>query len=631
MKRSIFRTIVIIICLFGITVCLLLLIPEVRQIIIKLTEHFLLHRELKDHVKWYQVLFSISIKGNVFFGFILCFCIFVIRSKYISSIRSKYKNYKIVFINKEFTTAAGVVQRRKKLREIIKSRQFLILLIIYLLTLGIRIYWLTQKDGFHVDEVSSVVLACYNDYMWSKNYELNKEYTGKEVKEISLCKDDSIKNVFEDIFHLWKDNRDSPHTNLYYSLFRLSLAGLKSGDIKLIIFRGGILNLISFTMSFVFFLLLMKLFFVNSRLLQIAVTACAFLSTATISNTLFLRPYQIQETMFIVFCYYFFKTFYFKKIFIHEETLYINTKLILFLSLITAFTLLTGYYAIIFIGLFGLYVLFVNYKKKNYIEIIYYVVILCLSFLFTRFFYTGYFDGFFSKRALETKYTLFTDIDKNIVSSISSAGILLHKQFFTYPIITVCVLCIIFLIYCKQKLFIQRQALYVFAASVLYVIIVQFVAPYKILRYIMPVYPFLVIFPALMIYSIRKQILSTLAILLLCVVSLGNALNQNKIENLFPNKYDQYYFNKDNTVPVFVINVIASSFWKYADMVPYFNDEQKYYFFDNYEDIFLPGYNEFYLVVEKTLELQDANLTQFETEQEFTIGYFTCKRINLTK
>jgi hypothetical protein len=618
MKLNNIRKIIIIVCLLGIIACLLLLIPQIRQIIISLTEHFIMGRVLKDHAKWHQAFFSISIKGIILFGFL--FCIFIIRSK--------YQNYEIVFSNKGSTAAAGVIQGRKRLRVIIKSHQFLVLIIIYLLTLGIRIYWLTQKDGFHVDEGLSVVLACYNDYMLTKNYELNKEYTGKEVKEISLCKNDSIKNVFGDVYRLWKDNRDHSHTNVYYSLFRLSLARLKTGNIKIIIFRGGILNLISFTVSFIFFFLLMKLFFVNSKLLQLSATTCAFLSTATISNTLFLRPYQIQETMFIIFCYYFFKTFSLKKIFLYEDKLHVNIKLILFLSLVTVFTLLTGYYAIIFIGLFGLYVVFVNYKTKNYTEIGCYVVILCLSFLFVRIFYSSYFSGFFSDRALETKYTLFSSINNNIKISVSSTIKLLQKHFFTYPVIAVCILCIIFLIYCKQKLLIQRQILYTFTVAILYVIIVQFLAPYKILRYIMPVFPFFIIFPSLLIYSIRKQILSTLAVLLLCVVFLGNVLNQNKIENLFKNKFDSYYFNRDIAVPVFVIN---SSFWKYADMVPYFDDEQMYYFFDNYEDILLPGYNEFYLVVEESLELPDANLTQFEIEQEFTISYFICKKLYLAK
>jgi hypothetical protein len=508
-----------------------------------------------------------------------------------------------------------------------KSHQFIVLLIIYLFTIGIRIYWLTQKNGFNVDEGLSVALSCYNDYMWTKNYELNKEYIGKEIKEISLCKNDSIKNVFRDIFLLWNNNRDSPHTNLYYSLFRLSLAGLKTGNIKPIIFRGGVLNLVFFTISLVFFFLLMKLLFPDSKILQFVSTACTFLSTATISNTLLFRPYQIQETMFIVFCYCFFKTFYLKKYIIHEEKLYVNAKLILLLSLVTAFTLLTGYYAIFFIGLFGLYVVYTNYKTGKCAETGYYVIILCLGFMFAQAFYSRYLNGYISYQVFSAKQRLFTSI-YNILSSIKSAGILLQEHFFTYPVIAVCVLCLILLIYCKQKLIVQIPALYTLTVSILYVIIILLLAPYKILRYVMPVFPFLVVLPSLMIYSIRKQKLFILAVLLLCVAFSKNSINQNKIEYLYHDKPDSLYFNRDIAVPVFVIN---SSFWKYADIVPYFNDEQKYYFFDNYEDIILPDYNEFYLIVEESLELPDANLVQFEIEHEFTISYFFGKKLRLIK
>jgi hypothetical protein len=83
-----------------------------------------------------------------------------------------------------------------------------ILVAIYLIALSIRIYWLTEKEGFNVDEGLSVTLACYNDYMWSANYDFNRTYTGREIKEVSLCDNSSIKNVFGDIYRLWIDNRD---------------------------------------------------------------------------------------------------------------------------------------------------------------------------------------------------------------------------------------------------------------------------------------------------------------------------------------------------------------------------------------------------------------------------------------
>jgi hypothetical protein len=495
------------------------------------------------------------------------------------------------------------------------------------MALGSRIYWLSQKDGLHPDEVFSVILACYNDYMWTSNYELNKEYSGKEVKEISLCDNDSFKSVFHDIYRLWKDNRDEPHTNLYYSFLRLSLAGLKTGDIKPIIFRGGILNLIFFTISFIFFFMLMRLLFPASKLLQFSATVCAFLSTATISNTLFLRPYQIQETMFIIFCYYFFKTLDTKKNIINDGRIYVNTRLIFSLSLVTAFTLLTGYYSIIFIGLFGIYVIFINYKKRDYQEIKFYFIALFLSFPFAQTFFSRYFVGYISYRSIDTTGTLFKDFFENIISSITGVITLFHKHFFTWPVIIVCVLCFIYLVLLmlrKHKFFIQKQALCIFVVSMLYFSIILFIAPYKILRYVMPVFPFLIILPIMMLNNIKNNKITIVVVLLLCAAISKSVLERNNIENLFSNKPEEYYFAQDIDVPVFVFN--KSDVYKYVDLVPYFNDMQIYYFIDKYEDIHLAQYKEFYLVIEKSMEMPDIELDGFDIENEYSISFFVCRK-----
>jgi hypothetical protein len=221
-----------------------------------------------------------------------------------------------------------------------KSYQVLILVVLYLIAFGFRVYWLSQKDGFHVDEGMTIAISFYNDYIMSRNYDFNREYTGKEIKEKSLINNSGFKETILDIKRLHRDNRDSPHTNLYYSFLRVSLMGLETTDIKPIIFRGAILNLIFFTISFIFFFLLMRLLFPDSILLQFTAVVCAYLSTATLSNTLFLRPYQIQETMFIIFCYFFVKNINVKNFVIHGGKQIIGKiSIFILLSIITAVTL----------------------------------------------------------------------------------------------------------------------------------------------------------------------------------------------------------------------------------------------------------------------------------------------------
>jgi hypothetical protein len=74
------------------------------------------------------------------------------------------------------------------------------------------------------------------------------------------------------------------------------------------------------------------------------------------------------------------------------------------------------------------------------------------------------------------------------------------------------------------------------------------------------------------------------------------------------------------------------------------NDEQTYYFLENYEDIHLSQYDEFYLVIENFWGIEEANyledpkieileeikLTGGEPETPGTLGYyFLCRKLRL--
>jgi hypothetical protein len=86
-----------------------------------------------------------------------------------------------------------------------------------------------------------------------------------------------------------------------------------------------------------------------------------------------------------------------------------------------------------------------------------------------------------------------------------------------------------------------------------------------------------------------------MSVLILCFIA--GAVNQNNIENIFRNKADEYIFSKEKNVPVYAV-VHKYSGWKNGNLAPYFNNEQKYYFFENYNEIFYKGDREFYLLVE---------------------------------
>jgi hypothetical protein len=486
------------------------------------------------------------------------------------------------------------------------------------------VYWLNQKEGFHVDESLSIVLACYNDYMWKINYEFGREYTGKEVKEISLCDNDHIKNAFGDVYRLWQDNRDSPHTNFYYSLLRLSLAGLKTGNIQDIIFRAGILNIILFTISFFFFFGLARLLFKENEIIPLLSVFCAFMSTASLSNTLFLRPYQLQECMFVLFAYFFARYVDRKKFALVENRLYINSYTVFIMAFITVLTLLTGYYSVLFIGMFGLYVIYNNIRAKNIREIQAYIIILVSALCFAQVFYLRYIPGFLSGRASETAQTVWQNgFFRNLTVSGTTIAALITRHFFTIPVIVLFAVLFVYLLVSKQKIVFTRFSLLLFFTAFIYTCIITYIAPYKTLRYSMAVFPFLIFLPAAFLCSLKNKYISRIASVLLCVIFSLNSFDGDRIENLYKGKPEQYAFNEDKNVPVLVINKTS---WKYADIVPYFNDEQTYFFNDTIDNVTINNkYDEIYLVVES--ELGNTFLPNYEIESEFAVSYFTCRKL----
>jgi len=502
-----------------------------------------------------------------------------------------------------------------------------ILLAVYFVVFGIRVFWFTQKNGFHVDEGMTIALSNYKDYIISKNYEYEREYTGKQIKEESLTGKDSFKDVLSDIKSLWKDNRDSPHTNLYYTLLRISFIGINSADIKPIVFRGAVLNLILFTISFIFFFLLIKRMFPNSVIMQYTAVLCAFLSSAGISNTLFLRPYQIQETMFIVLCFLFIKIIDLDNNILDKNNRLVLIKQILLLALITGITLLTGYYAVFFIGLLGSYVIYCKCREKHFADILFYILVLILGIGIACVIYPKYFGGFSSYRGTETIRTVSVNIFQNFKISMLAAFVLLRTHFFTLLTVLLCLLCSGYIIYKKDKLIIQKHALFIFIAAMVYFIITIIIAPYKVLRYGMPVFPFFVILPMILINTIynKSKKIGAIAAVFLCLCLLPGAFNKNIIENHYNKKPEQYIFAKEPKTPVYIYmfyfkdwNYTAT--WKYGNLVPYLNNNQKYYFISDYNEIDSSPYNEFYIVAENVPPLREFNNPMFEIIEEFEIS-----------
>ena len=177
-----------------------------------------------------------------------------------------------------------------------------IILILIIITYSL---FILKKDALHVDEVLSFVISTYNSYGFKKNFNEGIIYTSSALKNDMFGYDNSIHDILDDIISLRKNNRDSPHTNFYYSLLRVSFIGSHFSGIDTIMLRAGILNICISIITFIFLYRLSLIIF-TTDIARITCLILAFFSPAAISTVLFYRPYQLQTLFFIISIFLFY-------------------------------------------------------------------------------------------------------------------------------------------------------------------------------------------------------------------------------------------------------------------------------------------------------------------------------------
>jgi len=471
------------------------------------------------------------------------------------------------------------------MKKFVRNQTFLVVFV-FLFAFGVRLHYVFQKEEFHVDEVLSVILASYNKYGWNMHYDEDKIYTGKEVRKLTFFEDSSIKSALYDVNRLRKDNRDGPHTNLYYSCLRFWFAGTQTSDSQRIIVQSCLLNLLFFTFSFLFLYKLIRILFSNKWLSCMAL-AVAFLNTGSISTTMLIRPYQLQETLFIIFVYLF--AHLYQKINLKQAI--DSWKNLLIIALVTALTLLSGYFAVLFILLFGIVLVYKLYKEKqsNNINFIICSFIVALIFAFAA--YQKYEKGFFDHRAGEAVGKITDTVIDNIYRSSIEFLSILHKHLFYTPIIVFVCLSMMYIIYCQRKsrkIRCSQLLSVILLISFLWAAAIMILAPYKVYRYIAPTIPLLALFITGVVAHFRSSKIIFTA-MSFCVAIYGyTAFCSDKIEFLYKGKKQAMAFNQKPEIPVIVR---VDHIWKLADVVSCFPDEQ-YYIFPHSDKVLAEKINE---------------------------------------
>ena len=182
------------------------------------------------------------------------------------------------------------------------SASLLSVIVVLVVALSFRVYYISQKASLEGDELTSLTLA-YNATGWGDDaYAADSVYTAQQLRQ-SLYVDDrgGLEGYADDIASLWRDNRDGSHASLYYMALRTALIGQNVPDIRPVIIRAFGLNLLFFVASFVAMLWLLRQLFPGRRYLTAVLLAAAYLNPAAISTTLLVREYQLAEALMVAF------------------------------------------------------------------------------------------------------------------------------------------------------------------------------------------------------------------------------------------------------------------------------------------------------------------------------------------
>lgn len=473
------------------------------------------------------------------------------------------------------------------------SKWLLCVLLIFISISSIRIYWMNQKIDFHADELFSIGIANRNKELslWGSGYlELDREYTGLEIKEKAMFDEASVSDSVKDVVHLWINNEDPPHPSLYYMLFRLWFTGVKTHDFKTIFIRGSLLNFVFFCFSFFFMFKLLSL--VTERKITIAASLfSAFCNPASVGISVFLRPYAMQETALILFFCLFIRyfTFFSNGIVCFSKSLYIKS------ILIVAFVFSSDYFSPLFIVFLGFLLLLYLFRKKDSNGLCYFISMVLVAFVITKCCYLLYGDGLLYSNGSGSALNRLKDSEESFLSVVQDVLTFISESFFYFWVI---------LISLAVSLFLSRKNVKDFSynaipvVAILWMVVIMPFSLSPILRYIAPAFSLLPLAFAFPFACKKKWLVFIFAIqVLISVFIVKNTVplqsNFSKIEHLDDNGLvsNPPEYAKHPEIPVIMRQKALQIF-----IYPYVHNEQKYYAVESRDDADSLGFAEYFYI-----------------------------------
>lgn len=474
------------------------------------------------------------------------------------------------------------------------------LFLILLFSLFIRIYWASKQNGLYCDEYNSLTYSNYGT--WDNSDKINSY---KNIKGFDILKDltfdnSSIEDCINDIKRLYKDTNDPFISNLYYTFLRLAFIGREAVDIKNIIITGAILNCIFSIISFIFLFKILKLIFENKNEFIIFPLLIFSLSPISISFSMFLRPYQMQETFFIVITYFVLNTIYYNK--------YSILNLIL-TSIIAGIGYLTLYSSLLFILILSA-MLFFNYclnidkleflknkyailnpllKIKSYKIIIYYALAFISALFVARILYNSFFASLFNANNRASSSLAFSGKLFNYINDLAFDGLLiiLLALFVSILISKIIKKKDLNIIVEKSKF---KLLIFIILLGLIFAILGDLTSPYKLERYSASSYIFILFFIPLIICFITNLKIRIILLSLISIIYIFNITNSKRFVYFEVVDKDKYVLTNNYNVYAY------KSFIDYYDF-HYLNTNLYYSYLNDSNELNSIKENNFYLMI----------------------------------
>ncbi|WP_028328801.1 hypothetical protein [Brachyspira alvinipulli] len=432
-----------------------------------------------------------------------------------------------------------LIEKDKQILYVYESKQLfsdkvyiILLIIIFILASFIRIHYASNQKDIYWDEYATLICIFSQDY--------DTDHIGSTLDADMSRENNNLHEYFKDISIMYKYTHDPYISNFYYSLLRTALIFRFNYSIEEIILIGTILNICFFLVSYIFMYKLLRMLIKDKDIVLFSML-CISLIPSSITFSMFLRPYQLQESLFIFFSYLIICIYRNNKL---------SFKYFVLTSLSCSFLYLTLVSSIIFvfilsIFIFMLFLIEINRKNIyfNIKKLMFFASSFVIAFPLSQIFYNSFFNSLLISNDRARVSFKFPENVLGYINYLGFVDILLYLIIF-----------VVFYILLSIFRMIKNKNTIKFNMDIFYLIIIVFVAllftiysninaPFNIPRYCTTSFPIIFLSLPLFLYFIKEKYIRYMLMLIISIIYIYNITT--------PKNFDYYedvksYYSVDN-------------------------------------------------------------------------------------